>query len=66
MINSIEAYQEAGEKSAQGQIDGDYSRFEFERNWYRKARLLESAENRAIADRVFRAAFKARINKRAI
>lgn len=66
MLNSIEAYQEAGEKSAQGQIEGDYSRFEFERNWYRKARLLESAENRAIADRVFRSAYKARMNKAGI
>lgn len=49
MLNSIETYRETGKQAAECRNRKDSAGYEFHRNWFNRARALESAENRVEA-----------------
>ena len=58
MLNKPEAYVEAGRMAAQARNQQDEARAQFHADWFRRARSLESAADRAEANRLYDEAYK--------
>lgn len=57
MLNSPEAYIEAGRKSAEARNQRGEARAMFHTEWFRRARGLEQGEDKVEANRLFQAAY---------
>ncbi len=53
MLNTPEAYFEAGSQTATARLQKDEARARFHRDWFSRARGLEKAEDRTTAQRHF-------------
>lgn len=53
MLNSPEAYFEAGSQTATARLQKDEARARFHRDWFSRARALEKVDDRKIAQRHF-------------
>jgi hypothetical protein len=53
MLNTPEAYREAGHKTATARRQHDEARAQFHRQWFTRAQALEQPEDRAEARRLF-------------
>ncbi|KZX78233.1 hypothetical protein A3715_33420 [Oleiphilus sp. HI0009] len=58
MRNSEEAYKESGEKTAKAINEHDYSRTQFEKDYFRKMLNLEDGLDRSRAQSIFQKAYR--------
>jgi hypothetical protein len=57
MLNTPDAYREAGHKTATARLQRDESRATFHKNWFTRARSMESTEDRDTARQLFDAGY---------
>jgi hypothetical protein len=53
MLNSIEAYVECGKRAAKAMNQHDGSRYEHENGWFRRAKGLETGDNKLKAQAAY-------------
>lgn len=58
MLNSKEAYEESGRKSARARHNRDESLARFHWEWFQKAKALEKKEDRGLAESYWTEAYK--------
>lgn len=58
MINPLSTYVEAGRMAAEARNEGDEARAKFHAGWFRRAKALETDENRVKANEAYQHGYK--------
>lgn len=58
MLNSIESYREAGQKTAQARNQRDEARASFHKNWFSRAKAMEQPSDQQAARQAFDEGYK--------